>query len=140
MKEKGNIFLNFQNCCNKKHAGLKHLQTSPSDSNPPGLLSDGNILQDKLQLDDKFCYLGDILGKGGVVEEVSRTRVRFSWGKFNELAPILTMGGTSLKLNQKIYKTCIQSVLMSGRPSKMWTIKVNDMRRLERAKKVRIQY
>jgi len=51
-----------------------------------------------LELDDKSCYLGDMLGKCGGADEVSRTKCRCVWGKFKELAPILTMRGTSLRL------------------------------------------
>jgi len=45
----------------------------------------------KLELFDKFYYFGDMLGKGGGAEEASRLRVKYAWGKFNQLAPILTM-------------------------------------------------
>ena len=31
---------------------------------------------DKIEVVDKFCYLGDMIGSGGGVEETSRTRVR----------------------------------------------------------------
>jgi len=36
---------------------------------------------DNLEMVDKFCYLGDMLRKGGGAEEASRTGVRFAWGK-----------------------------------------------------------
>ena len=61
-----------------------------------------------------FCYLGDMLSAGGGVEEAVRFRVRCAWGKFNELMPILTMRGTSLKVKGKIYRACEQSVMMYG--------------------------
>ena len=44
----------------------------------------------KLECVSKFCYLGDMIGSGGGAEEASRARVRCAWGKFRELAPILT--------------------------------------------------
>ena len=56
---------------------------------------------EKLEVVDRFCYLGDMLGKGGGAEESSRVRVKCAWGKFNELAPILTMRGASLRLEGK---------------------------------------
>src|SRR5665811_653595 len=46
---------------------------------------------------DKFCYLGDMIGAGGGAEEAARARVRCAWGKFSELAPVLTSRGASLK-------------------------------------------
>jgi len=62
----------------------------------------------------EFCFLGDMLGKGGGVEEECRTRMLtwFSWGNFYELAPSCIMRGTSLRLKGKIYKACVQSVLV----------------------------
>jgi len=35
----------------------------------------------KIELVDKFCYLGDMIGAGGGVEEATRTRVKCAWGK-----------------------------------------------------------
>ena len=52
------------------------------------------------------------------------------WGKFNELMPILTMRGTSLKVKGTIYKACVQSVMMYG--SGTWTMKVEDTQKLKR--------
>ena len=69
-------------------------------------LDDGS----KFELVDKFCYLGDMLCAGRGPEDASRTRVRSAWGKFNELAPVLTKRGVSLKLKGKIYEACVQSV------------------------------
>jgi hypothetical protein len=54
-------------------------------------LDDGS----KFELVDKFCYLGDMLSAGGGAEDASRTRVWSAWGKFNELAPVLTKRGVS---------------------------------------------
>ena len=79
---------------------------------------------------DTFCYLGDMLSAGGGVEEAVRCRVRCAWGKFNELMPILTMRGTSLKVKGKIYKACVQSVMMYG--SETWAMKVEDTQKLKR--------
>ena len=73
-------------------------------------LDDGS----KFELVEKFCYLGDMLCAGGGAEEASRTRVRSAWGKFNELAPVLTKRGVSLKLKGKIYDACVQRVLVYG--------------------------
>ena len=37
--------------------------------------------EDKIECVEKFCYLGDMLGAGGGVEEASRNRVRCALGK-----------------------------------------------------------
>ena len=52
-------------------------------------LDDGS----QFELVDKFCYLGDMSCAGGEAEEASKTRVWAAWGKFNELAPVLTKKG-----------------------------------------------
>ena len=52
-----------------------------------------------------------------------------AWGKFNELMPILTLRGTSLKVKGKIYKAC---VMMYG--SETWAMKVEDTQKLKRTK------
>ena len=44
--------------------------------------------------------------------------------------PILTMRGTSLKVKGKIYKACVQSVMMYG--SETWAMKVEDTQKLKR--------
>jgi len=93
---------------------------------------------DKFDLVEKFCYLGDTIGCGGGAEEASRTRVRCAWGKFNELSPILVARGASLNLKRKIYKVCVQSVLMYG--SETWPMKVDDLHRLERAERMMVRW
>ena len=59
---------------------------------------------------DKFCYLGDMIGAGGGVEEATRTRVKCAWGKFRELAPILTKRGVSLKIKGRSLNMCSRGV------------------------------
>ena len=59
-----------------------------------------------------FCYLGDVIGKGGGAEEASRARVRCAWGKFRDLRMLLTARGASLRVKGKIYRACVQRVLV----------------------------
>ena len=80
---------------------------------------------------DRFCYLGDMIGAGGGVEEAIRARVRCAWAKFRELSPILTTKGASLKVKGKVYRACMQSVLIYG--SETWAVRVEDVVKLERA-------
>ena len=74
---------------------------------------------------DKFCYLGDMIGSGGGAEDASGMRVKCAWGKFRELSPILTARRASLKLKGKVYRTCVQSVMVYG--SETWAMKAEDM-------------
>ena len=60
----------------------------------------------KLECVSKFCYLGNVIGSGGGAEEASRAGVRCAWGKFRELASILTSRGASLKVKGKVYSAC----------------------------------
>ena len=59
----------------------------------------------------KFCYLGNMHGTGGV-GEAARTRVRCVWAKFRELSPIRPVCGASYHIKGRIYRACVQSVLI----------------------------
>jgi len=74
-----------------------------------------------------------MIGRGGA-EEASRARVRCAGAKFRELAPILTPRGASVNVEGKIYKACVQRVLIYS--SKTWPMKVDDMQRLERMERM----
>src|SRR3989441_8722734 len=86
--------------------------------------------REELEVVDKFCYLGDVIGKGGGAEEASRARVRCAWGKFRDLRMLLTARGASLRVKGKICRACVQRVLVYG--SETWPMKVDDMQRLVR--------
>jgi hypothetical protein len=92
----------------------------------------------RLECVGKFCYLGDVVGAGGGAEEASRARVRSAWAKFRELAPILTSRGASLKIKGKVYKACVQTVLVYG--SETWPMKTEDLKRLERAERMMVRW
>ena len=42
-----------------------------------------------LDVDDSFCYLGDILEAGGGCMETVLDRCGFAWAKFRKLLPVL---------------------------------------------------
>jgi hypothetical protein len=92
----------------------------------------------KLKCVEKFSYLGDMIGSGGGAEEASRARVRCAWSKFRELAPILTSRGASLRIKGKIYRACVQRVIVYG--SETWPVKNDDMQRLERAERRMVRW
>jgi Reverse transcriptase (RNA-dependent DNA polymerase) len=110
---------NFQ--CEKCMRGVASAGVTVSK---PKYASDG------LEYVDSFCYLGDMLSAGGGAEEAVRCRVRCAWGKFKELLPIITSRGTSLIVKGKIYKACVQTVMIYG--SETWAMKVEDSHKLER--------
>ena len=79
-----------------------------------------------------------MIGAGGGAGEASRARVRCAWAKFRELAPILTSRGASLVVKGKVYKACVQRVMVYG--SETWAIKTDDLLRLERAEKMMVRW
>ena len=92
----------------------------------------------KLECVPKFCYLGDILGAGGGVEEAARARVRCAWAKFKELSPILTARGASYRIKGKIYKACVQSALTYG--TETWAMKKANLQSLERTERMMVRW
>src|SRR5258708_2411399 len=96
------------------------------------------VLLNKVGVVEKFCYLGDFIGKGGGAEESSRARVRCDWGKFMELKMLLTARGASLRVKGKIYRACVQRVLVYG--SETWAMKVDDMQRLQRTENTMVRW
>src|SRR6266516_4764497 len=69
-----------------------------------------------------------LLVKEAVWDESSRARVRCAWGKFRDLKMLLTAREASLRVKGKIYRACVQMVLVYG--SETWPMKVDDMQRL----------
>ena len=44
----------------------------------------------KLELVDKFCYLGDMLSVDGDADAAVEASIRIGWNKFRQLVPLLT--------------------------------------------------
>ena len=55
----------------------------------------------KLELVDKFCYLGDMLSVDG--DAAVETRIRIGWNKFRQLVPLLTSKDVSLILRRRLF-------------------------------------
>src|SRR5437867_11445070 len=94
--------------------------------------------REELEVVDKFCYLGDVIGKGGGAEEASRARVRCAWRQFRDLRMLLTARGASLRAKGKIYRACVQRVLVYG--SESWQMKKDDMQRLVRTENSMVRW
>jgi len=43
-----------------------------------------------LELVDKFCYLGDMLGVDGDADAAVQNRIQIGWNKFKQLVPLFT--------------------------------------------------
>ena len=72
------------------------------------------VLVDGSSLDcvNQFCYLSDMLGAAAGCVEASRTRVRGAWEQFKEFAELLTRRGIPLRQKGRLYRSCVQSVMV----------------------------
>src|SRR3989441_1519854 len=93
---------------------------------------------DKLEVVEMFCYLGDVIGKGGGAEESSIARVRYAWEKFMNLKMKLTARRASLRVKGKIYRARVQRVLVYG--SETWAMKKVDLQRLLRTENSMVRW
>src|SRR2546425_48053 len=93
---------------------------------------------DRMEVVEKFCYLGDVIGKGDGAEESSVARVRCAWGKFMDLKMLLTARSASLRVEGKIYKACVQRMLVYG--SETWAMKKADLQRLLRTENKMVRW
>jgi len=60
----------------------------------------------KLELVDKFCYLGDMLSVDGDADAAVVARIRIGWNKFRQLVPVLTNKDVSLIMRGRLYSSC----------------------------------
>ena len=70
----------------------------PLDNRPIKEVTVGNVTMD---VEPKFCYLGDMLCGGCELAVITRCSV--AWGKFEKLLPILTSKHITLKFRGKLY-------------------------------------
>ena len=72
------------------------------------------------------------------MDEAARARVRCAWAKFKELSPILTARGASHRMKGKIFRACVQSVLIYG--TETWAMKAENLRSLERTERIMVRW
>ena len=56
----------------------------------------------KLELVDKFCYLGDMLSVDGDADAAVEARIRIGWNKFRQLVPLFTNKDMSLIMRKVV--------------------------------------
>jgi len=61
----------------------------------------------KLELVDKFCYLGDMLSVDGDADAAVEARIRTGWNKFRQLVLLLTNKDVSLIMRGRMYSSCV---------------------------------
>ena len=98
----------------------------PLDYRPIKEVIVGNATMD---VEPKFCYLGDMLCADGGCELAVITRCSVAWGKFKKLLPILTSKHIPLELRGKLYRPCVRSALLYG--SENWAPTVAVLQRLD---------
>src|SRR5206468_3840554 len=130
-KDNGKIKPVEYNC--PKCSGL--VQVQPSANDKSSLRLDTGV---EVECVDRFCYLGDMISANGGAGSAAAMRVRSAWCKFNELLQILTAKGVSLHIKGKIYKACVQRVMVYG--SETWPVKVEDIQRLERTERMMMRW
>ena len=87
----------------------------------------------KLELVDKFCYLGDMLSVDGGADTAVEARIRIGWNKFRQLVPLLTnkevsdyekYGRVLRKEDDNWVKKCMEYEVEGpgprGRPKRTW--------------------
>ena len=100
----------------------------------------------KLELVDKFCYLGDMLSVDGLncikgasgkvivdgkVDAAVEARIRIGWNKFRQLVPLLTNKDVSLIMRGRLYSSCVRSSMLHG--SETWPVRKENVVALQRA-------
>jgi len=85
----------------------------------------------KLELLDKFCYLGDMLSEDGDADAAVEARIRIGWNKFRQLAPLLTNKDVSLIMRGRLYSSCVRSSMLHG--SETWLVRKENVVALQRA-------
>ena len=85
----------------------------------------------KLELVDKFCYLGDMLSADGDADAAVEARIRIGWNKFRQLLPLLTNKDVSLIMRGRLYSSCVRSSMLHG--SVTWPVRKENVVALQRA-------
>ena len=83
----------------------------------------------KLELVDKFCYLGDMMSVDGDADAAVEARI--SWNKFRQLVPLLTNKDMSLIMRGRLYSSCVRSSMLHG--SETWPVRKENVVALQRA-------
>ncbi|XP_048751430.2 uncharacterized protein LOC125663172 [Ostrea edulis] len=98
----------------------------PIDGRP---MTEVGIGDSTLEVVTDFCYLGDMLPSGGGCELAAATRCKAAWKQFRELLPILTNKNLATATRERVYFSCVRSVLMYG--SETWAVSANTKKKLQ---------
>jgi len=76
----------------------------------------------KLELVDKFCYLGDMLSVDGDADAAVEARIRIGCNKFRQLVPLLTNKDVSLIMRGRLYSSCVHTSVLHR--SETWPVSI----------------
>ena len=79
----------------------------------------------KLELVDKFCYIGVVLSVDGDADAAVEARIRIGWNKFRQLVPLLTNKDVSLIMRAWLYSICVRSSMLHV--SETWPIRKENV-------------
>ena len=74
-----------------------------------------------LAVEDKFCYLGDMLSVDGDADAALEARIRIGWNKFRQLVPLLSNRDISFIRRGRLYSSCVRSSMLHG--SETWPVR-----------------
>ena len=138
----GNNSIKCSNCqywCHKRCSKLKRLKKEDEDficpsckdekdeNNTNARMKELEFEQEKIEVVDEFCYLGEMMSCEAKSEIAVRTRIAVAWKKWKELASLLVNQKIPLGKRCFIYKACIRPVLLYG--SEAWVV-TRDIERL----------
>jgi len=84
----------------------------------------------KLELVDKFCYLGDMLHADGDADVAVEARIRIGWNKLRQLVLLLTNKDVSLIMRGRLYFSCVHTRVLHG--SETWPVRKENVVALQR--------
>ena len=99
-----------------------------------GAVEPVELLSGEVETVKRFCYLGNRINASGGCEAAVTSRVRMGWLKFRECGELLKGKRFSLKIKEKVYKSCVRSTMLYG--SETWCLRECELavlRRTERA-------
>jgi len=79
----------------------------------------------KLELVDKFCYLGDMLSADRDADAAVEARIRIGWNKFRQLVPLLTNKEVSLIMTGRLYSSCVHTSVLYG--NETWPVRKENV-------------
>ena len=95
------------------------------------------ILSDGVETVSKFSYLGDRLNATGGCKTAVTARSKIGWMRFRECSEILKGRKFSLKMKEKVCKSCVRSAMLYG--SEEWCLSEKEMAILRRTERAMIQ-